>query len=98
MSDEREYQKQIEVGKTFVKEALTQLATTLKQADINEFTFEVTGKDFDNEQISIFDPKGRRVVVKLNKDDLADCSTTRSVKSKLKNQMETAVRAYYKGK
>ena len=98
MSDDKEYQKQIEAGKTFVKETLMQLATDLKQADINEFTFEVTGKDFDNEQESIFDPNGRKVVVKVNKDDLADCSTTRSVKSKLKNQVETAVRAYYKSK
>jgi hypothetical protein len=98
MSDEKEYQEQIEAGKTFVKETLTQLATDLKKADINEFTFEVTDKDFDNEQESIFDPKGRKVVVKLNKDDLADCSTTPSVKSKLKNQVETAVRTYYKGK
>lgn len=81
-----------------MRETLVQLATAPKQADINEFTFEVTGKDFDNEQVSIVDPKGRKVVVKLNKDDLADCSTTRPVKSKLKNQLETAVRAYCKSK
>jgi hypothetical protein len=98
MSEEKEYQNQIEAGKTFVKETLTQLATDLKQADINEFKFEITGKDFDNEQVSIFDPKGKKIVVKLNKDDLADCSTTRSVENKLKNQVEAAVRAYYKCK
>jgi len=44
MSDEKEYQDQIEAGKTFVKETLKQLATDLKQADINDFTFEVTAR------------------------------------------------------
>jgi len=35
MSDEKDYQQQIEAGKTFVRETFAQLATDLKQADIN---------------------------------------------------------------
>ena len=98
MSDEQDYQKQIEAGKAFVIETLSKLATDLKQTDINEFTFIKTDKDFDNEQVSIFDPKGKRVVVKLREDDLADCPATSSVKGRLITQLDTAVRSYYKGK
>jgi len=60
MSDEKDYQQQIEAGKTFVRETLAQLATDLKQADINHFSFKITSNDFDNEEVSIFDPKAVR--------------------------------------
>jgi hypothetical protein len=52
--------------------------------------------DFDNGQISIFDPKGKKVVFKLKEHDLADCSTTPSIRKKLKSDLETAVRTHYK--
>ena len=98
MSDEKDYQQQIEAGKTFVRETLAELATDLKQTDINNFTFKITSNDFDNEEVSIFDANAMSVVAKLTKDDLADCAATPSVRSKLKNQLEVAVRAYYKHK
>ena len=72
MSDEKDYQQQIEAGKSFVRETLAQLAIDLKQPDITNFTFKITSNDFDNEEVSIFDPKVVRVVAKLKKDDLAD--------------------------
>lgn len=98
MSDEKDYQQQIEAGKSFVRETLAQLAIDLKQPDITNFTFKITSNDFDNEEVSIFDPKVVRVVAKLKKDDLADSPATPSVRTKLRNQLTAAVRAYYKDK
>ena len=67
MSDENDYQQQIEAGKTFVRETLAQLATDLKHADMNNFTFKITSNDFDNEEVSIFDPTAVRVVGQTEK-------------------------------
>lgn len=95
-SEENRYQKQVEAGKQFVKETLAELKTTLNQPDIDNFEFLTTDKDFDHDQLSIFDPKNRRVVAKLERNDLADCTTTQVVREKLKDRINTEVRAYYK--
>jgi hypothetical protein len=78
-----------------VKETLTGLATQLKQPDIDNFEFLTTDKDFDQDQLSIFDPRKRRVVTKVARNDLADCMTTPVVKRRLADAVKTAVQAYY---
>lgn len=93
---EDSYQEQVEAGKRFVKETLTELATQLKRPDIDNFEFLSTDKDFDNDQLSIFDPSKRRVVGKVARNDLADCMTTPVVKRRLADEINSAVRAYYK--
>jgi hypothetical protein len=89
------YEKQEEVGKQFIKETLATLATRLKQPDIDKFEFLITDQDFDRDQVSIFDPKNRKVVTKLARNDLADCSTTPVVRRKLGDEVDTAVQTYY---
>ena len=66
-----------------------------KQPDIEKFELLITDQDFDRDQVSIFDPKNRKVVTKLARNDLADCSTTSVVKRKLADQVDTAVRTNY---
>jgi hypothetical protein len=88
--------KQVEAGKQFVKETLAELKTTLNQPDIDNFEFLTTDKDFDHDQLSIFDPKKRRVVAKIARNDLADCMTTPIVKRRLVVEINTAAQAYFK--
>jgi hypothetical protein len=95
VADEKTYTQQIEEGKQFVKETLAGLAVELKQPDIDGFEFMVTDRDFDDEKVSIYDPVKRRVVTKLGKHNLADCSTTPSVKRALRSQVDADVRSYY---
>jgi hypothetical protein len=94
-NDEDRYQEQIEAGKQFVKETLAELKNTLNQPDIGNFEFLTTDKDFDHDQLSIFDPKKRKVVAKLVRNDLADCMTTTVVKRRIADDLKTAVRVYY---
>ena len=94
MADEKTYTQLIEDGKQFVRETLAGLAEELKQPDIDGFKFMVTGRDFDDEKVSIYDPVKRRVVTKLEKHNLADCSTTPSVKRALRSQVEADVGSY----
>jgi hypothetical protein len=95
VADEKAYAQQIEEGKQFVKETLVGLAVELKQPDIDRFEFMVTDRDFDDEKVSIYDSVKRRVVTKLGKDNLADCSATPSVKRALRKQVDADVRSYY---
>lgn len=95
MADEKTYAQQIEEGKQFVTETLAGLAAELQQSDIQRFEFRVTGSDFDDEKISIYDPAKRRIVTKLGKHKLADCCTTPSVKRALRSQVDAEVRSHY---
>jgi hypothetical protein len=94
-NDEDRYQKQVEAGKQFVKETLAKLKTVLNQPDIDNFQLLTTEKDFDHDQLSIFDPNKRRVVVKVARNDLADCMSTPVVKRRLADEINAAVDAYY---
>ena len=94
MPNEKTYAEQIEDGKQFVRETLTELATELKRPDINAFEFMITERDFDSEKVSIYDPAKRRVVTKLGRHDLADCSTTPSVRNALRRRVDADVRSY----
>lgn len=72
------------------------MAAELGEPDIEGFEIEsLPGKDFDNDLMSIYDPKKRRVVGKLGTNDLADSPATPSVKRRLKRQVESDVRSYY---
>ena len=93
--DVMNYKKQIETGIQSVMEALPGLAVELKQPDIEGFKCIRTHRDFDNQQVSLIDPKKNRVVSKLEEKNLADCSADPSRKRRLKSQVEEDVRSYY---
>ena len=96
VADEKTYEQQVKEGEKFVRETLAGLAAELGQPDVEGLEIErLPGKDFDNELVSIYDPKKRRVVSKLRRNDLADSPATPSVKRRLKSQVESDVRSYY---
>jgi hypothetical protein len=70
------YEEQIEAGKVIV---LEMLAPSI-------FTFRQTSRDFDNRAISLMD--GTHIIAKIKLDDLADCVADKSVRARLKAQLQ----------
>jgi hypothetical protein len=89
-----EYEQQIESGKEIVKGVLANLATELREPQLNDLTFKMTDGDFDYDRISLMDPQFH-IVAKIQEDDLADCPADRNVRSKLETQLRQAVQAFY---
>ncbi len=55
-----------------------------------------TDRDFDNSEVSVFDPQQRKIVAKVHEQDLADAAATSNVRSKLESQLRAAVKEHYK--
>ncbi len=87
--------EQIKTGEEIVKEILGKLAADFNRPEINDVSFYVTTKDFDNNQVSILDQK-KQVVLKISDNDLADLPADRSVRRRLEAQLGAAVKAHYK--
>ena len=96
MASQQTYEEQIEAGKEIVKEILCRLASDIEQPQVNKFSFIVTDRDFDNRQISVLDPDQKKIVFKMNEDDLADAPASSPVRHRLEAQLREAVRAYFK--
>lgn len=96
MKPEETYEQQIEAGKGMVKEILKKLSIALKKQQIDGFEWKRTDKDFDNQEVSIFDPSRKRIVTKVKEDTLADLPKTRGLKSAVETQLRTALLNYYK--
>lgn len=87
--------EQIKTGEQIVKEILGKLAVDLNRPEINDFSFYVTPRDFDNNQVSILDQK-KKVVVKISDNDLADLPADRTVRRRIEAKLGAAVKAHYK--
>ena len=96
MASEQPYEQQIEAGKEIVKDMLRNLALALKQPEINDFYFRVSDRDFDESEISIFDPHQKKTVLKVKGDDLADAPATPTVRRSIETQLREAVKKHYK--
>jgi hypothetical protein len=92
-----EYEQQIESGKGIVKGVLANLATELRQPQVNDLTFKMIDGDFDYDRISLIDPESH-IVAKIQDDDLADCPADRNVRNKLETQLRQAVQVFYGSK
>jgi hypothetical protein len=88
------YDQQIENGKNIVKEILSRLAKELNQPQIADFSFLATDLDFDNSEVSIWDPEQEKIVVKIKQDDLADAPATPGVRRKIEAQLQAAMKAH----
>ena len=82
--------QQIEAGKQYAREILSDFARQLEHPEINRFEFRCMGNDFDIGQISVFDPERKKIVLKLTDDNLADSDG----RQKIKSMVEVAVRSY----
>jgi hypothetical protein len=96
MAPQQAHAQQIETGRQIVKEILGKLAADLNRPEINNLSFMVTDKDFDHRQVSILDQNQKKIVMKVNDNDLADCPADRSVRRKLEAGLLAAVKEYYK--
>jgi len=96
MASQQTYEQQIEVGRQIVEEALSRLAADICQPQISELKFEETDRDFNHRQVSVIGQRQQKVVLKLNKDDLADASATPAVRNRLETRLRAAVKNYYK--
>jgi hypothetical protein len=91
-----EYEQHIERGKEIVsKDILPNLARKLRRPEASDFTFTETNGDFKNDAVSLVDRESR-VVVKLFRDDLADCPADGGMRRRIETQLTQAIRAFYR--
>src|SRR5262249_16060571 len=83
-----------DAGMKMVKEMLAALAMELRQPDIEAFEFKEVDRDLTYDRVSLFDRKKNRVVTKMEKHDLEMWAREPSLQTKLRSQVDAAVRSY----
>jgi hypothetical protein len=95
MADAPTYEQEIKAGKAIIKQMLKELAAELDDPQINDLTLIVVDRDIDHQQESLFDPKQKKIIMKVSQEDLADAPATPRVRSKLHGQISAAVKSYF---
>ena len=89
------YEQQVECGKRIVREQLTRMAAELNEPRLLGFDFASSDRDFDLDQVSLVDRGQFKIVVKIERDDLADMNADKAVRRRVVCDLESASKSYF---
>lgn len=88
------YEQQVETGKAIVLAELARIASELNEPQLRALEFQATDRDFDLDLVSLVDRRGFRIVIKIERDDLADSGADEGIRRKISRDLEQAVKSY----
>ena len=86
------YEEQIELGKAMVLQMIHAETWQSRSLDSRALAFLTTDSDFDCDRISVVDSEGRKIVLKISNDDLADCVSDPAIRFRLGQRVLAAFR------
>lgn len=88
------YEQQVEIGKEIIRMQLVRIANGLNAPHLLGLEFMLTDRDFDCDRVSLVDSQGLKIVMKVERDDLADIGAHKAVRRRITRPLATAVRSY----
>lgn len=88
------YEEQVETGKSTLLSELARVARESNEPRLLRLAFQMTDRDFDLDVVSLVDRERLKVVVKVERDDLADSAADEGIRRKIIRELEQAVRNY----